>query len=278
MRQILLNLISNAVKYTPSGGKVDIAADLDAFGGLLLSVADTGIGVAEDNLSRMFESFWRADDAGARDVEGTGLGLPLTRRLVELHGGTIQLSSVVGSGTTATVRFPRDRVVRRPSRQSAQPGAVRPLDILLVEDDALIRVAAMSILEDQGHRVTGAANANEALVALRGDQRIDLLFSDIVMPPGMNGAELARLAQRLRPGLAILLTSGFAGHAVANEDGTDRGYAMIAKPYSGAELNRKIQAAIQEGTEESRPERSPRSAGAEFRRERPMTAASGAVV
>ncbi|WP_158046779.1 PAS domain S-box protein [Skermanella pratensis] len=277
LRQILLNLISNAVKYTPSGGQVDVVADLDAFGGLVLSVVDTGIGVAEDNLIRMFESFWRADDAGARDVEGTGLGLPLTRRLVELHGGVIQLSSVVGRGTTATVRFPRDRILRRPSRQPTRSGAVEPLDILLVEDDALIRVATMSTLEDQGHRVKGAANANEALVILRGDQPLDLLFSDIVMPPGMNGAELARLAQRLRPGLAILLTSGFAGHAVASEDGTDRGYAMIAKPYSGAELNRKILAAMQEGAGDGCPERSSRSATGGFGPERPMPAAYGAI-
>ena len=157
-------------------------------------------------------------------------------------------------------------------------GAVEPLDILVVEDDALIRVAAISTLEDQGHRVRGAANANEALVILRGKEPLDLLFSDIVMPPGMNGAELARLAQRLRPGLAILLTSGFAGHAVADEDGTNRGYAMIAKPYSGAELNRKILAAMQEGAGDGCPERSSRSGTVGFGPEHAMPAAYGAIM
>ena len=163
--------------------------------------------------------------------------------------------------------------------QPASATTVRGV-VLVVDDEALVRMNAVEMFEDLGFEVLEAGSGAEALARLQERADIDLLFSDIVMPPGMNGAELARLAQRLRPGLAILLTSGFAGHAVANEDGTDRGYAMIAKPYSGAELNRKIQAAIQEGAGENCPERSSRSAAdaTEFRPEQPMPAAYGAIL
>jgi PAS domain S-box-containing protein len=246
IRQILLNLISNAVKYTPSGGRVTVITDLDSFGGVTLSVTDTGIGIAESNLNHMFESFWRADNVNHRDVEGTGLGLPLTRRLVELHGGVINLSSILGKGTTATVRLPHHRVVARQAVNSPALVSTRPLSILVVEDDAIIRLATKTLLAEWGHTIVTAANANEALVVLRSEQPIDLLFSDIVMPPGMNGAELAWLTERLRPGIAILLTSGFAGHAVADEDATGRGYTMVAKPYSTAELRKKLTQAMRE--------------------------------
>jgi DNA-binding NtrC family response regulator len=93
-----------------------------------------------------------------------------------------------------------------------------------------------------GHQVVGAAHANEALETLQSDRPIDLLFSDIVIPPGMSGAELAKVAGRLRPGIKVLLTSGFAGHAVASD--ISRDYLMVAKPYDYGELQRKIAAAM----------------------------------
>ena len=118
LRQILVNLLSNAVKFTPAGGEVRVGAALRD-GGLALTVADTGIGIAPENIAKAFESFRQIDSRLSRRYEGAGLGLPLTKQLVELHGGTIALDSRAGQGTTATVTFPAARVVATEARIAA---------------------------------------------------------------------------------------------------------------------------------------------------------------
>ncbi|WP_449233747.1 response regulator [Azospirillum doebereinerae] len=247
IRQILLNLLSNAVKYTPAGGRVSVATapDGNGAGGLRLEVRDNGMGIAEQDMGRVLQAFGRVESAANREVEGTGLGLPLTRRLVELHGGTLSLSSTVGQGTTAVARFPADRVAdasgRLPVAPAVPPVSSRaPLSILMVEDDQTIRETGTALLRSWGHRVVAAAGAGEALVVLRSPETLDLLFSDIVMPPGMNGAELAREARRLRPGMPVLLASGFAAHAVVADDAAQAGFDQIAKPYDAAELQQRL--------------------------------------
>jgi len=114
-RQILLNLLSNAVKFTPDGGRIEIAARRGAAGELALSVADSGVGIPAEALERVFAPFERARRAATRDVEGTGLGLTITRGLVGLHGGTIRLDSAPGHGTVATVVLPAARVIATPA-------------------------------------------------------------------------------------------------------------------------------------------------------------------
>jgi len=113
VQQILLNLVSNAVKFTPSGGRIEIGADLDRNRDMLIKVSDTGIGMNGEDLERAFEPFGRAKGALIRDFEGTGLGLPLSLTLTELHGGTLEVESTPDHGTVATVRFPADRVLRK---------------------------------------------------------------------------------------------------------------------------------------------------------------------
>ena len=115
VKQILINLLANAVKFTPRGGSVAVRAFKDPEGRLALSVADTGIGIAESDLARVMEPFGQADGSLRRRYEGTGLGLPLVRSFVELHGATFDLRSQVGSGTTAMVVFPIDRTMLRPA-------------------------------------------------------------------------------------------------------------------------------------------------------------------
>src|SRR6185295_1405217 len=105
-RQILLNLLSNAVKFTPVGGKVTVVAKVGADGGLLIQVVDDGVGIAPGDVDRVFDRFSQVDNTYARRHSGTGLGLHLTKRLVELHGGTIRLDSEVGAGTTVSVTLP----------------------------------------------------------------------------------------------------------------------------------------------------------------------------
>jgi len=109
-KQIMLNLLSNAVKFTPSGGTITVSAWRDGGGNLLVAVSDTGIGIAEADLDRVLQPFGQAESGLARRYEGTGLGLPICKALTELHGGTIDIASVPGQGTTVTIRFPADRV------------------------------------------------------------------------------------------------------------------------------------------------------------------------
>jgi PAS domain S-box-containing protein len=112
LRQIVLNLLSNAVKFTPEGGHVVLAARAEE-AATVLAVTDTGIGIAPENLARVMEPFGQIESALSRSMPGTGLGLPLTKRLVELHGGTLDLASEPGAGTTVTLRFPRERALRQ---------------------------------------------------------------------------------------------------------------------------------------------------------------------
>ena len=149
-----------------------------------------------------------------------------------------------------TACLPGDRVLP-PGRQvpagTEQPGG--PLTILMVDDDPLIRSTVVALLRGWGHRVIEAANANEALVVLNGPEPIDLLFSDVVMPPGMPGTELAQHARRLRPELPVLLASGFAAHAVGADDEMASGVVMIAKPYAIDDLKQQLARVHAERTE-----------------------------
>ena len=113
VKQILINLLSNAIKFTPDGGQVTLSAGRDRDQGLEIAVADDGIGMASEDIAKAFKAFGQVDSALARKFKGTGLGLPLTKSLVELHGGSLRLESAPGAGTTVTVRFPPARVIEQ---------------------------------------------------------------------------------------------------------------------------------------------------------------------
>jgi two-component system cell cycle sensor histidine kinase PleC len=118
IRQILFNLLSNSIKFTPAGGEVTVRAGLAGDGALMLVVADTGIGIPPDQIERVLEPFTQVEHVLSRSHAGTGLGLPLCKELARLHGGTLALSSAVGVGTTVTVAFPKERMLP-PSRTAA---------------------------------------------------------------------------------------------------------------------------------------------------------------
>jgi two-component system cell cycle sensor histidine kinase PleC len=109
--QIVLNLVTNAIKFSADGGSIAIACRADPREGLSITVTDTGIGIAGDDLGRVLEAFEQADSSLSRKQQGTGLGLPLVRAMMELHGGRFELSSTLGAGTEAKIVFPRDRLV-----------------------------------------------------------------------------------------------------------------------------------------------------------------------
>jgi len=119
LKQAMLNLLSNAVKFTPPGGSIEIAAALTELGDLEITIADTGIGMRPEDIPVALEPFRQIDSKITRNYGGTGLGLPLARRLLELHGGDLEIQSVVGRGTTVTMRVPRDRVATRTERRAA---------------------------------------------------------------------------------------------------------------------------------------------------------------
>jgi signal transduction histidine kinase len=122
LKQILANLLSNGIKFTPAGGKVSLSASCEADGGLVFQVADTGIGIAPEDIPKALAPFQQIDSMLRRKHEGTGLGLPLTKALVELHGGTLNIESELGDGTTVTLRFSSRRTIEPMRRLS--PGRV----------------------------------------------------------------------------------------------------------------------------------------------------------
>ena len=229
-RNIRLDTAATADKDVPPGPYV------------VVSVADTGSGISPDTLKRVFEPFFTTKEVG----KGTGLGLSQVYGFTRSAKGFAQIASEVGEGTTVSLYFPRSS---DPADAEAGNGLLRTIPlrraadgetVLLVEDDEQVLSMAVESLEELRYRVVVARNAAGALEHLRGVERIDILFSDVVMPGGMNGSQLAAEAQRVRPGLKVLLTSGY----VANlDEGQVIGHGelpVLNKPYRRDELARSL--------------------------------------
>ena len=206
-----------------------------------VSIEDTGGGIPPETLARVFEPFFTTKEVG----KGTGLGLSQVYGFARSAKGFAEIASEVGVGTTVTLYFPQstdaaDEVQGGGPAQIPLRRAGDGETILLVEDDEQVLNMAVESLEELRYRVVVARNAAEALEHLRGVERIDILFSDVVMPGGMNGSQLALEAQRIRPGIKILLTSGY----VANLDEGQvigRGeLPVLNKPYRRDELARSL--------------------------------------
>jgi signal transduction histidine kinase/CheY-like chemotaxis protein len=209
---------------------------------VVISVTDAGSGIPPDKLQRVFEPFFTTKEVG----KGTGLGLSQVYGFTRSAGGFARIDSEVGQGTTVNLFFPRstdpagEEVGTGPATSIPLRRAGEGETVLLVEDDEQVLAMATESLEELRYRVVVARNAAEALGHLTGVERIDILFSDVVMPGGMNGSQLAVEAQRLRPGIKVLLTSGY----VANLDEGQvigRGeLPVLNKPYRRDELARSL--------------------------------------
>ncbi|MBI2081204.1 MAG: response regulator, partial [candidate division NC10 bacterium] len=192
-KQILFNLLSNAVKFTPAGGRVTVRASQPESGWLEISVADTGAGIAPEDLSKLFREFVQVSSAAGRQHEGTGLGLALTKRLVELHGGSIRAESPGrGRGSTFTVRLPLLGAAaaegKPPLAPAAEPEAPPAPLVLVVEDEVEVARALEACLTDAGYRTILARDGEEAL-HLAALHRPDVITLDLLLP-GRDGWEV----------------------------------------------------------------------------------------
>jgi PAS domain S-box-containing protein len=245
----LLNLIVNAVDASPDGGEIVLqtaprtlsegeAPKLAGGEYACITVSDRGAGMSAEVLSRIFEPFYTTKPQG----KGTGLGLSQVYGFVKQSGGDISVESTTGEGTRFLIYLPLSREsVERPVRKDGAPArSDRPLSILVVEDDPSVGSITEVMLVDLGHRVRRAGAALEALEFLRSDVHVDVLFSDVMMPGGMNGAQLASQARAMRPQLKILLTSGYAGEELeaALAGGSQ---PFIRKPYLASELAQALE-------------------------------------
>jgi PAS domain S-box-containing protein len=247
----LLNLIVNARDAMPNGGSLKImtgnvtlnekdsaSSDLQPGQYVSIAVQDTGTGMTPEIVSRVFEPFFTTKEIG----KGTGLGLSQVYGFVTQSGGHIKVDSTPGQGTKVTMLLPaqetgdeaseEDSETERPVRDSAGT-------VLIVEDEPAVLEVASDIFDSLGYDVVTATDANEAVKVLDGNPSIDVLFSDVIMPNGMNGVELSRKAREMRPNLKILLASGYPMSALPSE-GLGAGVSFISKPYRWTELVEKL--------------------------------------
>jgi signal transduction histidine kinase/DNA-binding response OmpR family regulator len=219
--QVLNNLLSNAVKFTDKG-EITVRAHaslLQGVGWLQVSVIDSGIGMGPEQLARLFSPFMQGDDSIARKYGGSGLGLTISKQLVELMGGRIELSSQPGVGSCFTVRLPVQvaevQATVAPTDQAVHAVVQRlsGLQILAAEDDAVNQWVLRELLEQEGASMQIAANGQQALDWLVGAAAFDLFITDIQMP-GIDGYETARRALQLRPRLPVI---GLTAYAMQDE-------------------------------------------------------------
>ena len=243
----VLNLIVNARDAMAGSGTITVATARVARRGadcIMVSVSDTGSGMDEATMARVFEPFFTTKDVG----RGSGLGLSQVYGFARSAGGAAEIESTPGQGTTVRLFFPASAdgvTVEHADPEEGRPlrGAALGETVLLVEDDEQVRAMAVDSLRELEYTVVVARNAAEALDHLGRSERIDVMFSDVVMPGGMNGAQLAAQARRLRPSLKILLTSGYTGQsgagALAGQD-----LPLLTKPYRRDELARTLRVVL----------------------------------
>ena len=265
LENAIVNLVVNARDAMPSGGRITIEtanASLDEaycrqFGDVapgqyaLLSVSDTGTGISPEHLSKVFEPFFTTKSASMR----TGLGLAMIYGFVKQSKGHIRIYSEVGHGTTAKIYLPRmigaaraKSVPAAARGESAQSPTARPGEVvLMVEDDEDVLDSTVTLLRELGYSVLAARNGAAALAQLRGSERVDILFTDVVLPQGMNGRALAIEAAALRPTLPVLFTTGYARNAIIHDGRLDPDVQFLAKPYTQQDLAQKLRAVLDAG-------------------------------
>ena len=245
LENAIVNLAVNARDAMDGAGKLTIETanthlddayaveNADALPGqyVVICVTDTGSGMPDTVIAKAFDPFFTTKDVG----KGTGLGLSQVYGFVRQTGGHVKIYSESSEGTTVKLYMPRwigaDAAEKTAVVAGELPRARDGETVLVVEDEASVRLVTVDALRDLGYVVLHAGNAEEALVVLGSDERIDLLFTDVVMP-GRNGRELAEAAQVLRPALKVLYTTGYTRNAVVHNGMLDAQVAFLSKPFS----------------------------------------------
>ena len=255
----LMNLCANARDAMPQGGVLAIEVDeavlderdakdnSDVTPGayVQVSVSDTGTGIAREHLARVFDPFFTTKEVG----KGTGLGLSMVYGFVKQSGGHARVYSELGHGTRVALYFPRVATLAAPTPATHAAESMRRgggETILVVEDEPGLRRLASRILNELGYKVLIASTGAEALTKASDAAVIDLLFTDVVLPGGMNGRQLADALAALRPGLKVLYASGYSEDIMLQRGEIPAGLRFIAKPYGRAALAEAIRAALEE--------------------------------
>jgi two-component system, NtrC family, sensor kinase len=245
----LLNLAFNARDAMPSGGTLTITAkpvmmrgkgSEDGLSGefVAIRIADTGTGIPADVLPRVFEPFFTTKEVG----KGTGLGLSQVYGFARQSGGTASIATSARTGTAVTLFLPRTWEAPAQPRPEVATALDAPAagTVLLVEDNGEVAEVGQAYFEQLGYRVRHAASAQAGLDIIEHEDRIDLVFSDILMPGGMNGLQLADAVRRRFPDVTVLLTTGYSSSA---QDAVRRGFEVLQKPYDLAGLERALRQA-----------------------------------
>jgi len=258
LESALLNLALNARDAMGSGGRLTIETANAALDQVyvrslsepvepgqyvLIAVTDTGIGMDRATLERAFDPFFTTKDVG----KGTGLGLSQVYGFARQSSGHIKIYSEVGEGTTVKIYLPRQiggSVDAEDEAEQNGTNAIGTESILLAEDDDALRTYTSEILRELGYRVLEANNGETALRILAADAAISLLLTDVVMPGGFNGRQLADEAKRRRPDIKVLFMTGYTRNAIVHHGRLDAGLHMIGKPFSFAELAACVRARL----------------------------------
>ncbi|OWY30666.1 hybrid sensor histidine kinase/response regulator [Herbaspirillum robiniae] len=249
----LLNLCINARDAMPDGGKLTIETanrwmddraamqrGLQTGQYLSLCVSDTGTGMSPDVVARAFDPFFTTKPTG----QGTGLGLSMVYGFAGQSGGTARIYSELGRGTMVCIYLPRyvgEEGAEEPlQREDPSPTASGLKTILVVDDEPLVRMVAVEVLQDLGYHVLEAEDGASAVKVMGAHPEIDLLITDVGLPNGMNGRQLADAVRVQRPELPVLFITGYAENAVLNHGHLERGMQVLTKPFAAEALGRRV--------------------------------------
>lgn len=249
----IINLAVNARDAMTNGGRLTIetsnahideayvASHTEVVAGqyVAIAVTDTGAGMDSKTVAQAFEPFFTTKAVG----KGTGLGLSQVYGFVKQSGGHVKIYSEVGQGTTVKLYLPRLAMQAAGLEQvesSPNPEAAQEETILVLEDDDEVRAYSVETLRELGYRVVEAHDGPSALRLLERQPRVDLLFTDVVLPGGLTGAQVATQAKTLRPALKVLFTTGYARNAIIHHGRLDKGVQLIVKPFSFSDLAAKV--------------------------------------
>jgi signal transduction histidine kinase len=250
----LINMAINARDAMPNGGKLLLETshvtldesyarsnpDVQPGAYVMLAITDTGTGMPQAVQEKAFEPFFTTKEVG----KGSGLGLSMVYGFVKQSGGHIKIYSEVGHGTSIKLYLPPAQGQAISAQARAAPDSGGSETILVVEDDSLVRSFVVTQLKSLGYKTLVAANSKEALAHLEQGASFELLFTDVVMPGGMTGRELAEAIQKERPAIKVLYTSGYTDNSIVHHGRLDEGVLLLTKPYRKPELARMIRLAL----------------------------------